>query len=442
MKRRGITYAQLPRTLRDAIFIVRYLGLDYLWVDCLCIVQGDKADWEREAAKMASIYSGAYLTISATRAAHSDEGFLAPRVTRARKQVRFTDDEGSFELYFIYDDLVTAPGSIGSVQHQPLRLQKEEPLLNRAWCFQERVLATRTLHFGSDQMYWECAQKFEEEQGVVTYNDVDSYKEYSIKRIGEGLKKAHDSTDPDRSRDAWYQLVQEYTSRDMTKASDKLPALSGILSALQQVLPDDTCYAGIWESWFLRGLLWRLQVPEFDLYVFKPKKARKVDWRAPSWSFASVEGVVLYNNLDYSGKWNECARLEECSVQPKGRNPLGELESGFARIRGPVTKVTEVAHTISRKGRPCFIRLKDQSLTAASIFFDVDAYDDCEVLMITPHAGLALVPSPTANNSYLRVGVVSIQALWNAVEIMRLTERPERWLPASAYPEPRTITLF
>ncbi|KAH4481480.1 hypothetical protein HBH89_249140 [Parastagonospora nodorum] len=62
----------------------------------------------------------------------------------------------------------------------------------------------------------------------------------------------------------WLRLIEEYTS------CDKFPALSGVTSALQK-LTGDACLAGTWKSFFLQGLLWRLQDPNWDEYVFFPK---------------------------------------------------------------------------------------------------------------------------------------------------------------------------
>jgi hypothetical protein len=124
-KTKGITYAEIPKTLQDAVFLVRYLGLQYVWIDCVCIVQDDLADWEREAAQMGRIYSLAYLTIAATRASHCGEGFLQPRHEREERQkMLYADKKGSIELHFAYDDLTTAPGSVASVTPQPLRFQR------------------------------------------------------------------------------------------------------------------------------------------------------------------------------------------------------------------------------------------------------------------------------------------------------------------------------
>jgi hypothetical protein len=64
------------------------------------IVQDDKDDWERESARMASIYSQSYLSIAATRATNCDEGVLGPRARPTSTLISFEDDQGPYELYF------------------------------------------------------------------------------------------------------------------------------------------------------------------------------------------------------------------------------------------------------------------------------------------------------------------------------------------------------
>jgi hypothetical protein len=112
--------------------MVRYLGLDLLWADCVCIIQDDKDDWEQEAAQMANVYSNAYLTLAATRAAHCGEGFLQQRKVHSGHIVHFEDESGEFDLHFDYDDCTASPGSFETVVPQPLRLQ-------RVSCSQQQV---------------------------------------------------------------------------------------------------------------------------------------------------------------------------------------------------------------------------------------------------------------------------------------------------------------
>jgi hypothetical protein len=292
-------------------------------------------------------------------------------------------------------------------------------------------------------MYWECAERFEEESGNVVANEQNFYKEYALDRVAKGLKDASRAQHPDAARDAWFRLVREYTSRDMTFQSEKLPALSGVISELEKQLPKDKCYAGIWRSWFVRGLLWRLQVPELDSYVNVSKPRHKGEWRAPSWSFASIEGVVLYNSNDDTTI--TCAQLVECKLTPKSNlNPLGALQSGFARIQAPITQIVKVGREATRKGTSCSIRLKDGSFTAAAIFFDIDRYDSCQALMITPHLGLAIIPTSAGRNTYLRVGLVSVNLLWDAAKNVKLymsSRPPDQFLRASAFPQPSCVTL-
>jgi hypothetical protein len=69
----------LPRTFQDAVLVTRRLGVKYLWIDSLCIIQDDVEDWQTESGKMADIYSDAYLVIGANRSADCNGGFLDPQ---------------------------------------------------------------------------------------------------------------------------------------------------------------------------------------------------------------------------------------------------------------------------------------------------------------------------------------------------------------------------
>jgi hypothetical protein len=72
--RGGIPWSDLPRTFQDAIDITHRLGIKYLWIDSLCIVQDDPDDWQRESAQMASIFGSSYLTISASHGRDAEVG--------------------------------------------------------------------------------------------------------------------------------------------------------------------------------------------------------------------------------------------------------------------------------------------------------------------------------------------------------------------------------
>lgn len=96
----GIGFNNLPRTLQDAVMVVRCLDIGYIWIDCLCILQDSKRDWEHESAHMADVYSNASLTVAASRAEHCGEGFLGPRELNPPLCVNIKDEGDSFDLFF------------------------------------------------------------------------------------------------------------------------------------------------------------------------------------------------------------------------------------------------------------------------------------------------------------------------------------------------------
>jgi hypothetical protein len=72
--------------------VTKAIGLQYLWINSLCIIQGDQQDWEKEASNIGNVYSNAYLTIVAVRAARGVEGFLSDRTGLQEKDVDFAAD--------------------------------------------------------------------------------------------------------------------------------------------------------------------------------------------------------------------------------------------------------------------------------------------------------------------------------------------------------------
>lgn len=140
----GIPLDCLPANFRDAILVTRALGKGYLWVDSLCIIQGDEADWGSEASKMADVFRGAYCVVAASSAEDSTRGFLDRMAGETQQDYVSVNSASHGEVY-----LTTAVDDFaGDVQNAVLN--------SRAWVFQERALARRTLHFTSHQMYFEC----------------------------------------------------------------------------------------------------------------------------------------------------------------------------------------------------------------------------------------------------------------------------------------------
>ncbi|KAF1358180.1 HET-domain-containing protein, partial [Lizonia empirigonia] len=146
-----IPWSSLPRNFRDTIDFVRALGIRYLWIDSLCIIQDDPLDWDRESAKMADIYANCVISIAAWTSAHADGGLFSNHNSLFRK------------IEFAH--LTTADG-----ERRPIYTRWHErhvldarpvffPLSTRAWVLQERLMAPRTVYFLGSEVGWECRKE-------------------------------------------------------------------------------------------------------------------------------------------------------------------------------------------------------------------------------------------------------------------------------------------
>lgn len=138
----GFKVADLPLTFRDAVKVTRELKLQYLWIDSLCITQGKDGDWEQESKRMQDVYTSAYCTVAATSAVDSNSGFLK----------RSTSSEYVCIRNGFFGRKVYVCTGIADFDREVEKAQ----LNTRAWVLQERLLSCRTIHFGTDQIYWEC----------------------------------------------------------------------------------------------------------------------------------------------------------------------------------------------------------------------------------------------------------------------------------------------
>jgi hypothetical protein len=117
------------------------LGIKYVWIDPLCIIQDSEEDWREESSKMADIYSHAHLTIAATRAADGSEALSSPTESAFDFEGTPIVMQGTvnhFNEYYVLDNL-------------------DFPLLGRGWVVQETMLSSRVLHFCSGDLVLECS---------------------------------------------------------------------------------------------------------------------------------------------------------------------------------------------------------------------------------------------------------------------------------------------
>lgn len=261
---------------RDTVNFVRSLGIRYLWIDALCIIQYDHADWLAEASKMAMVYSGAYVTISASVSTSPEDRLLA-----------YNDflqpDLGPSSMYYEVNN-----GSLGK----------------RGWCLQERCLSRRIIHFGDDQIHWECSRAtLSEHLRLLTKPPEEHVLDPSSRLLlGPLAFRSRTGLEPELqciggplspqegdSYSKWYDIMGDYTERTLTQESDTVPALLGLINVFMAATGDRMHMpSGLWRGDLAFGLLWRQQ--------YGGRSSRDLRKAcipaAPSWSWLSVPGVV------------------------------------------------------------------------------------------------------------------------------------------------------
>lgn len=75
----SIPLQRLSRTFKEAIYIALELGLDYIWIDSLCIIQDDAEDWRRESTLMGQVYGNSFINIAASSAIDGSYGCFMQR---------------------------------------------------------------------------------------------------------------------------------------------------------------------------------------------------------------------------------------------------------------------------------------------------------------------------------------------------------------------------
>lgn len=337
-RKQGIEWNSLPKTFQDAVTIVRSLGILFIWIDSLCIVQDDENDWKHESARMATIYSNSYLNIAATGASNSRGGCLSPR---ALSYVSRRFEIHSVPVNFLADPAEHAEPAIfvrpsfDPIHHRYSTSRRYEsdlpdskvvPLLSRAWVFQERFLAPRTVHFHPSEMVMECKSSLRCE---CTGLD---------KCLARPRKKslAFQSLDDKEILDAWIEVVEEFSRLRLTRETDRLPALIGVATVFQAYLKSEYL-AGLWRKDLARGLLWDVTRTASLLSTgFEPCHRRP---SVPTWTWASLilnEGAGIIFPVAHEDTFEVDQRFEylETDMPVIATETNFEASDGKLRVRG------------------------------------------------------------------------------------------------------------
>ncbi|KAH7350449.1 heterokaryon incompatibility protein-domain-containing protein, partial [Pyrenochaeta sp. MPI-SDFR-AT-0127] len=276
----NIPWTSLPLLFQDTVNICRMLGVQYLWIDKLCIIQRDEDDWAREGSKMAQIFGGSFLTIAAAISGNDTNSlfFQAKRQVASLNSYGGQTKDGS--SYTIYSRLPFSYHPTDRTSSNPT--DKRYTLMTRAWVYQERLLAPRVLYFG-EELSWECREA----------------SACECSGAGYGIKYDHSLSlvpefSPRKLHLQWQEIVKDFTWLQLSHEEDRLPAFSGLAQQYQYHLKS-AYLAGLWRTNLLADLMW-FAYPEYDsseAHRYSTKRPRK--WRAPSWSWASVEGPIVFS---------------------------------------------------------------------------------------------------------------------------------------------------
>ncbi len=305
----NVPYVKLPKTLQDAVTVTIKLGLRFLWVDALCIIQDDRTQTQREIAAMPNIYRNACVTISAARSRSCEEGFLhnimAPGPTAT-----------AFKFQFYGPDC-----TVGSVVcfHSDSEYRYRNPITDRAWPLQEFILSRRILKFGGFQRSWLClCDTLYDKESVGNWWKDNDIEEASLRR---DFNKAS-VTLKTPGRENWSRLVELYSNLKVTNPADRLLAISGMAATLGEKT-NDQYLAGIWREHFPNALLWyvpSIPAAKCDIYV------------APSWSWAAVNQWVLFSKELPPDP--ELELLTKHIILSETEAPYGAVNYGSITVRG------------------------------------------------------------------------------------------------------------
>ncbi|KAK0702794.1 heterokaryon incompatibility protein-domain-containing protein [Lasiosphaeris hirsuta] len=414
----GFPVSDLPKTFQDAVAITLKLGIRYLWIDSLCIIQDEREDVNREIPTMNQVYGNSALNLAATGTGVSSNGLFRSRdpTKVLPKRVRMKWDEE--ECIAPEDDVGADLFVGGDVDEEYLIVQGDlwlggvtnEALNKRAWVLQERLLSPRVLHFGRNQVFWECGELEACEiypGGVPTSLSSEKggdwsrgFKRRFIQKVGDGGEGGDEDNDEDevagevrgeegdedgnwedeeedvflpegdlecnyrmvlgspnvgflsaiyldtsgqsapqyeqapelgeyfrpvveQREVVWSLVVSHYTKCAITKVDDRLSAVSGLAREIERVHGGEYL-AGLWRDSLVQGLLW-------EVADDCPTAHRGGEYRAPSWSWASLEGQVTIPILNQGGEYVICT-IREVSIQPQSDDSYGNAKSGRIRI--------------------------------------------------------------------------------------------------------------
>ena len=341
-RKNGFRVDELPHTFQDAVDVTRTLGVRYLWIDAICIVQDSQSDFARETSQMADIYGNAYLTIAATASKDASGGLF-----RRQKSDKYRG--------FNTKGYLTEPGVRRGPVFARVRLDHSvypmdstsrqdvsKPLHDRAWALQEHYLSPRVASFMEDEIFWTCNSLVACECKPFPGQSsppIEPTAKVISRNMGGGVSKPLDTATIFRT---WTQLVSAYSRKQLSYPSDRLPALSGMAQTVQPVV-GGSYLAGLWEKDLLNGLCWSARPQDLS---------KRPGFRAPTWSWASIDSAVEWATklpLDQASTPNTADRSLSAYCKPATNDSFGAVKYGWLEATMPMADATFAVNQTGQK---------------------------------------------------------------------------------------------
>lgn len=386
----GIKRRVLPLTIRDAIYVTHKLGFRWLWVDSLCIVQDSDEDKAHEIGRMHHIYRYAHVTIMAGSAEGVGSGFLQKRSSAPPddesdiQESTPPDDESDIQefgvlvLPFICPPYPSSSAGCHNDHLPPHKLQVGQVYLTdsygyprltsddlgciatRAWCMQEHLLSPRALIFAPEMLLFRCLTANTASVGSSCYSmDFEIRIPTSLFLPQTAPAAEPESKDWAEICKAWMRVARDYTQRTASDESDKLVACAALAEQFHCLLGSEYL-AGLWRSdtTLLIQLLWQVFPPR--ILLLGCQHTRPAAYRAPSWSWAAIEGPVVFHP-GYSNTRSlwvpltsvALAEVTKCWVTLEDPAlPFGRVTDGALVLRGTLVlclgRLVEKGHSQNR----------------------------------------------------------------------------------------------
>ena len=274
---------ELPRVFHDAFNLVRCLGVRYIWIDSLCIVQGSSRSWGLNSRAMDLIYGNAILTICAADGVDSSTGLKAMHPKEHDAHQISAECASGVRL------MVSRPPEMGI---------KASTWDTRAWTFQKRLLSKRCLIFTEGRVYFQCLSTGMSE-------DIFADREgagWSLDLVNAPLQMLRELSR--RALWVYTKCVPLYTARILTNRKDVLAAFNGIYNLMEKTMQAPFIF-GLPSSHFDMALLWQ---PQSALERRKPKDDKeRADYNGmqfPSWSWCGWTCDALPSPMGNKSEYN------------------------------------------------------------------------------------------------------------------------------------------